>query len=89
MDNKRLFLFAALAFVMLLIWQAWQADYGIQGSAGTVVKPAASNPSQTATPTKADVPNAGRQTAGDTASATVPDAIASIDKNALAHGQTV
>ncbi len=30
MDNARLFLFAALAFVGMLIWQQWQADYGPQ-----------------------------------------------------------
>ncbi len=28
MDNTRLFLFAALVFVGMLIWQQWQADYG-------------------------------------------------------------
>ena len=28
MDNTRLFLFAALVFVSMLIWQQWQADYG-------------------------------------------------------------
>ena len=28
MDNSRLFLFAALAFVGLLIWEQWKADYG-------------------------------------------------------------
>lgn len=28
MDNTRLFLYAALAFVSLLIWEQWQADYG-------------------------------------------------------------
>ena len=30
MDNTRLFLFAALAFVGMLIWQQWQLDYGPQ-----------------------------------------------------------
>ncbi len=30
MDNSRLFLFAALAFVGLLIWEQWKADYGPQ-----------------------------------------------------------
>ena len=30
MDNTRLFLFAALAFVAMLIWQQWQLDYGPQ-----------------------------------------------------------
>ncbi len=28
MDNSRLFLFAALAFVGMLLWQQWQLDYG-------------------------------------------------------------
>jgi YidC/Oxa1 family membrane protein insertase len=28
MDNPRLLLFIALAFVMMLLWQAWQHDYG-------------------------------------------------------------
>jgi len=30
MDNSRLFLFAALTFVGMLLWQQWQADYGPQ-----------------------------------------------------------
>ena len=30
MDNARLFLFAALIFVGMLLWQQWQADYGPQ-----------------------------------------------------------
>jgi YidC/Oxa1 family membrane protein insertase len=28
MDNQRLLLFIALAFVLMLLWQAWQQDYG-------------------------------------------------------------
>ena len=30
MDNSRLFLFAALVFVGMLLWQQWQVDYGPQ-----------------------------------------------------------
>ncbi len=30
MDNSRLFLYAALAFIGLLIWEQWKADYGPQ-----------------------------------------------------------
>jgi len=30
MDNQKLFLYAALAFVGMLIWQQWQVDYGPQ-----------------------------------------------------------
>lgn len=28
MDNQRLFLFAALGFILLILWQQWQVDYG-------------------------------------------------------------
>mgnify|MGYP001818296038 FL=1 len=28
MDNQRLFLFVALSFVVLLLWQSWMEDYG-------------------------------------------------------------
>lgn len=28
MDNQRIFLFIALSFTVLLLWQAWQQDYG-------------------------------------------------------------
>ena len=30
MDNTRLFLFAALVFIGMLLWQQWQADYAPQ-----------------------------------------------------------
>jgi len=30
MDNQRIILFFALSFVLLLLWQAWQQDYGKQ-----------------------------------------------------------
>ena len=30
MDNTRLFLYAALVFVGMLLWQQWQVDYGPQ-----------------------------------------------------------
>jgi YidC/Oxa1 family membrane protein insertase len=46
MDNQRLILFVALSFVILLLWQAWQEDYGPQP-----VKPTA--------PTEETVPAAG------------------------------
>jgi YidC/Oxa1 family membrane protein insertase len=35
MDNQRLFLFVALSFVVLLLWQAWVADYGPQKQEAT------------------------------------------------------
>ncbi len=47
MDNTRLFLFAALVFVGMLLWQQWQVDYGPQAepppraSSGEMVDPQA------------------------------------------------
>ena len=38
MDNTRLFLFAALAFVAMLMWQQWQLDYGPQPEISSEVK---------------------------------------------------
>ena len=37
MDNTRLFLFAALVFVGMLLWQQWQIDYGPQPVPGEQV----------------------------------------------------
>jgi YidC/Oxa1 family membrane protein insertase len=48
MDNTRLFLFAALVFVGMLLWQQWQADYGPQPVTSSEVsrdeQPAAEQP---------------------------------------------
>jgi len=49
MDNTRLFLFAALAFVAMLIWQQWQLDYGPQPvTSSQSVNPSLSVPEQAA-----------------------------------------
>jgi len=53
MDNTRLFLFAALVFVGMLLWQQWQADYGPQpvapsGSSQLEGTAAVQEPGQTA-----------------------------------------
>jgi YidC/Oxa1 family membrane protein insertase len=41
MDNQRLFLFVALSFVALMLWQAWQEDYGPQPQPGSKAPPSA------------------------------------------------
>ena len=41
MDNARLFLFAALVFVGMLLWQQWQADYGPRPQPAQVTQPGA------------------------------------------------
>ena len=53
MDNIRLFLFAAAAFVGMLIWQQWQADYGPKP---VVIDNQAVNQSQVNTDHLSDLP---------------------------------
>ena len=37
MDNQKLILFFALSFILLLLWQAWQQDYGPQPTVSSAV----------------------------------------------------
>ncbi|MCL5668929.1 MAG: membrane protein insertase YidC [Gammaproteobacteria bacterium] len=54
MENKKLILYMALAFVLLLIWQAWQQDYGAKPGV-TTAQPAAEVPAAPEQP--ADAPS--------------------------------
>ncbi len=61
MDNQRMFLFIALSFVLLLLWQAWMEDYGYvaKPKVKTPIVESASQPvSGTA---KEDLPGAATQ----------------------------
>jgi YidC/Oxa1 family membrane protein insertase len=81
MDNQRLFLFVALSFIMLLLWQAWVEDYGPAPQvtdSGEVAAPAGDAIPATG---GADIPAAA--TAGSASEATLPDA------EVLAQGETV
>jgi YidC/Oxa1 family membrane protein insertase len=44
MDNQRLFLFVALSFVVLLLWQSWMEDYGPASQVETAVVENAQSP---------------------------------------------
>ena len=46
MDNSRLFLFAALVFVGMLMWQQWQADYGPQPVPSSTQEATGTSPQQ-------------------------------------------
>jgi len=65
MDNTRLFLFAALVFVGMLLWQQWQADYGprpvTSSEVGKSVQPDGGEAAQIPT---ADLPDAGGTSGG-------------------------
>jgi YidC/Oxa1 family membrane protein insertase len=82
MDNQRLFLFVALSFVMLLLWQAWIEDYGpapqATGSAGVAA------PADNTAPAEggADIP-AAAPPAGSAPEASLPDS------DLLKPGETV
>ena len=82
-DNKRLILLMALGFVLLLIWQAWQQDYGSK-------PPVATTATETATPAASpqpmDVPTAKP---GAAATTTTPAAAPTADKSALQQGDWV
>ena len=66
MDNQRLFLFAGLGLILMIIWQQWQIDYG--------PKPVATQEQVDGTSTEiataADVPQAETPSAGDSAPST-------------------
>lgn len=56
MDNKRLILFVALGFVLLLVWQAWVEDYAVQPDLAEA--PPISREEQAGAPiAESDVPN--------------------------------
>lgn len=76
MDNKQLFLFIALALVLLLIWQAWQQDYG--------VRPAAPQSPVATQPAAPDVPNVAPPAAPPSAGVPAP-----VPGEALESGQRV
>jgi len=81
MDNQRLFLFVALSFVMLLLWQAWVEDYGPATQVPDSAEVGA--PAGDAMPATggADIPAA--VPAGSTPETTLPDT------ELLAQGETV
>ena len=73
MDNSRLFLFAALVFVGMLMWQQWQADYGPQPQP-QVAQPATDATGEIEVPLTDDLPDqaddVGAQTSSSTGSST-------------------
>ncbi len=69
MENKRLFLFVALSVVILLLWQAWQADYApTQSPIASSDAPAlpSSSPSATDVPAVAPTPASADVPVGET-----------------------
>lgn len=84
MENKRLILFAALSVVVILLWDAWQADYN--------KPPAAPVATTTTPPATNDVPSAAAS-AGASATATgdVPAVTAALpgEESVLRKGQRV
>jgi YidC/Oxa1 family membrane protein insertase len=57
MDNTRLFLFAALVFVGMLLWQQWQSDYGPKPVPSSVVEVAPDGSIDTARIPTDDLPD--------------------------------
>ena len=76
MDNVRLFLVATVAFLGLMLWQAWQEDYG-RPALSAPTTPSVANPQATANDTPAVPAATATSTANDLPSPPVPDANAS------------
>ena len=72
-DNKRLILLMALGFVLLLIWQAWQEDYGAQSRIATT---ATESTTPAEPPLPKDVPTAAPAAVASTATPDAPPAAA-------------
>ncbi len=73
MDNIRLFLFGGLALVLMMIYQAWQRDYGPQPQ--PIVETAAPISESVNSDISGAVPDVQTVTPDSTASAAVPQAI--------------
>jgi YidC/Oxa1 family membrane protein insertase len=80
MDNQRTLLFAALAFVSVLIWQAWQTDYVVPQQ--VPVAPVATNVNGEVQPK--DVPEAGSDNQLDST-----ESISSVGANTSAVGKVI
>ena len=86
MENKRLVLFAALSVVVILLWDAWQADYNQPTPAAPVAQNGA--PAVPATPT--DVPSAAASSQAS-AGAEIPAAAGVVpgEESMLKKGQRI
>ncbi len=76
MDNTRLFLFAALVFVGMLLWQQWQADYGPQplvSEQGAQTQGISSDEPTASLPNMDDLPDQAETTANAGSTANIFD----------------
>ncbi len=85
MDNPRLLLFVALSFVLLLLWQAWQEDYGHKPQPAPA--PVTTTAPATPAPATPSTVQSGNDLPGTTGQAT-PAAAASTAP-LLAHGREI
>ena len=66
MDNTRLFLFAALVFVGMLLWQQWQSDYGPQPVVEDLVSNQSTQTGEQTSESIDDLPDLAENTARST-----------------------
>lgn len=82
MDNQKLFLYAGLAFIGMLIWQQWQLDYGPQPA--PVVQENGQSNTINANNTQTDLSNDMPEMAADNSSRRISDATAMAAPTAIA-----
>jgi YidC/Oxa1 family membrane protein insertase len=85
MDNTRLFLFAALVFVGMLLWQQWQADYGLQPQPAQQSQTSGAGAEGQAQALVDDLPELADNVVQDAIDGT----IANTDSNEVATGQLI
>ena len=83
MDNSRLFLFAALVFVGMLLWQQWQADYGPRPQTEQAAQPAGETMADAEIPISVDLPDQ----ADEVSAAPASDAAATPAASQMPQGQ--
>ena len=71
MDNLRLILFFSLAFILMLLWQAWEKDYGAKPET-TASTQSSSSANSTSSQVGGTVPTAPPVAAPDSAPSTAP-----------------
>ncbi len=80
MDNQRLFLFIALALVVMLLWDAWQKDYGPKR-----IEPVVASQPLSAPPSVPDAP----PVAPSAAPAATPSVSAAVEAAPVAGGERI
>jgi YidC/Oxa1 family membrane protein insertase len=89
MDTQRMLLFVALALVLVMMYSAWQADYGPRPAAPAATEAAPAQAAGAPAPAAGDVPPAGPAATPTAVPGEVPSAASQPQASALESGEQV